>query len=576
MADQAQVLLSEVGTMNPNNDYAQTHLYLDPSDNALTIAEQINDLNLNSIRYPNLIGLVIQVDKVNVGEAPPKKTKEEKKSDPPPTVLQRSVAYVYIDVIHGSIRKIINSQNARSLLTQVEITGPTIPSIKSRVLVAFKSNSLSEATLVKFLDASEQQAIPTPPQTNPRLKPCVELKKPMKKSTPVRVINGNVGYVQALYVLARWQSKYPDYKITEIIYPFEPDDTASTRTISGIAFQVLKKSKDANAEFLKKLENNSNPQKQWATSVKAFFNTTITYKQNNNPGIIIKFETKKKSALDVSAIGGRFELGYKAKKIDEKSFLLDFSTENSSVEAKLRLTQRNLSRFRKQFEKVIHSPVVDTTTNTAPSVRSVGCGRGARTVQGPQGPNRYFRNGNTSAQKRFCERQGWSYYDKADKQGHIKVNPEWEKQYLVRRKVTFSNGKSYTIRMHKLVADIFVQAVLEASKESGYIPDKNIWSYAPRHVGRKINYPISLHSFGMAIDFDSQENPMIKCKTKQLDSECARGEIRKFPKFIDIMNKYGFIWGGDYTYFDKTDKTRKPYPDDMHFEFDIKRLGTSQ
>ena len=39
------------------------------------------------------------------------------------------------------------------------------------------------------------------------------------------------------------------------------------------------------------------------------------------------------------------------------------------------------------------------------------------------------------------------------------------------------------------------------------------------------------------------------------------GEVRNFPQFINIMNCYGWLWGGDWA-----------TPDDMHFEFDVTRL----
>ena len=124
-----------------------------------------------------------------------------------------------------------------------------------------------------------------------------------------------------------------------------------------------------------------------------------------------------------------------------------------------------------------------------------------------------------------------------------------------------------TVRLNKLIADIFVKAYKEAVETSGYKP-KVVYSYVPRHVSRDPTKSLSVHSFGMAFDFDSTLNPM--CKT------CTNGIIRKYPKFIDIMNKYGFLWGGDFTYYNKAEKRRKPYPDDMHFEFDIKRLGFAE
>lgn len=66
--------------------------------------------------------------------------------------------------------------------------------------------------------------------------------------------------------------------------------------------------------------------------------------------------------------------------------------------------------------------------------------------------------------------------------------------------------------------------------------------YVPRYIGHNPAYGLSLHSWGIAVDFNVPEN--------------QRGTAGNMdPAVVQILKKWGFAWGGDWN-----------YTDPMHFE----------
>ena len=66
--------------------------------------------------------------------------------------------------------------------------------------------------------------------------------------------------------------------------------------------------------------------------------------------------------------------------------------------------------------------------------------------------------------------------------------------------------------------------------------------YVPRFIDRNPALPLSMHAFGLAVD--------INVSTNQLGTE---GDMD--PEIVEIFERWGFIWGGDWS-----------RPDPMHFE----------
>ena len=130
--------------------------------------------------------------------------------------------------------------------------------------------------------------------------------------------------------------------------------------------------------------------------------------------------------------------------------------------------------------------------------------------------------------------------------GRISIDPSWVKKNIVR--VTLHTGKR--VRFHKLIADEFAQAFREACDASGYTP-KSVQTWVPRHTLWNESKPLSLHSWGIAVDFDPSSNRM---------GGTAKGGgpslLRQHPEFIEVFRDvYGWTWGGDWR-----------MKDDMHFQ----------
>ncbi|HTL22784.1 MAG TPA: M15 family metallopeptidase, partial [Mycobacteriales bacterium] len=66
--------------------------------------------------------------------------------------------------------------------------------------------------------------------------------------------------------------------------------------------------------------------------------------------------------------------------------------------------------------------------------------------------------------------------------------------------------------------------------------------YVPRFMERDPSHPVSLHTWGIAIDIDAPHN-----------ARGTRGTID--PRVVAIFKRWGFRWGGDWD-----------WTDPMHFE----------
>lgn len=122
----------------------------------------------------------------------------------------------------------------------------------------------------------------------------------------------------------------------------------------------------------------------------------------------------------------------------------------------------------------------------------------------------------------------------------ITIAGSWVAANIVR--VTLHTGQ--TVRMHKLVADEFARVFEEACAAAGEAP-KSVQTFVPRFTNGLKN--LSLHSWGIAVDFDPRRNP-VGGKGSWLRT--AAGQ-----RFVDVFEKHGWTWGG-----------RWSFKDDMHFQ----------
>ncbi len=127
-------------------------------------------------------------------------------------------------------------------------------------------------------------------------------------------------------------------------------------------------------------------------------------------------------------------------------------------------------------------------------------------------------------------------------EGRIVVDPKWVADRIV--KVKLFDGK--VVRMHKLAATSFAVAYEAAVKASGYHP-KSVQTFVPRHIRWDRDRELSLHSYGIAVDFDPTLNPWGKKK----------GVIDGKPEFVREFQKRGWVWGGGW---------KPKYRDSMHFQ----------
>jgi hypothetical protein len=128
-----------------------------------------------------------------------------------------------------------------------------------------------------------------------------------------------------------------------------------------------------------------------------------------------------------------------------------------------------------------------------------------------------------------------------------KVSPAWEAAHmtLVRDFPLIPNGKLY---VHKLIEAPLRQA-LEACAElgDGYHVH-TIGCFAPRAQRGSWGFLLSTHTWGIAVDINAQQNPLItECNLE--DARRRAPGARDIPdEWIAAFKAAGFFWGGDFSH----------------------------
>jgi len=159
----------------------------------------------------------------------------------------------------------------------------------------------------------------------------------------------------------------------------------------------------------------------------------------------------------------------------------------------------------------------------------------------------------------------FSYRDNPDQRGAVIPDPAWSGSHLVEVDLTQflgfppspSGGRSVHLWMHKDVAPVFIASMQEAVRR-GVLGKLHAYNgcYVPRHMGWTPGRPLSVHSWGAAIDFDASTNGYgVPFARMQID-----------PGFVRCMEECGWTWGGRWT---------GSYADGMHFQWSDPLPGTA-
>lgn len=133
-------------------------------------------------------------------------------------------------------------------------------------------------------------------------------------------------------------------------------------------------------------------------------------------------------------------------------------------------------------------------------------------------------------------------YEESERRGAIIIEKDWVRENIT--KVVFHTGRHTWC--HKGIAQEMKELFEEACGVSGYTPT-SAWSWVARHQRWDPKRPLSLHSWGICIDFDPKLNGV---------GPVEDSELYKHPKFVEVWESNNWTWGGRW----------KRYPDAMHFQ----------
>ena len=134
----------------------------------------------------------------------------------------------------------------------------------------------------------------------------------------------------------------------------------------------------------------------------------------------------------------------------------------------------------------------------------------------------------------------FTYIDMGD--GMIQIDPDWVRRNIVRRPMPLLKGE---VVCHRLFVDQLYGALKELEDRNlGHLIDPSQYGgcWVPRHIDFNPARPLSMHSWGLAADFNVSTNGL--GMKPQMD-----------PRVVEVFDRWGFVWGG-----------RWSRPDGMHFE----------
>lgn len=131
------------------------------------------------------------------------------------------------------------------------------------------------------------------------------------------------------------------------------------------------------------------------------------------------------------------------------------------------------------------------------------------------------------------------FYASGESDGSLRIDPAWVGTQIVTTKLAAAGS----MRCHRAIVPQLGGAFEEIARRGmgGLITVGGCFS--PRFLNHEPEAGISHHSWGVAFDLNVEENPY-------------GAEPRLDPRVVDVLERWGFTWGG-----------RWLVPDGMHFEF---------
>ena len=124
--------------------------------------------------------------------------------------------------------------------------------------------------------------------------------------------------------------------------------------------------------------------------------------------------------------------------------------------------------------------------------------------------------------------------------GFLTVDPGWYRTHIATRHVPILGAVTCNVAFFPQLEGAMRELVRRGLEDT---IDSYSGCYAPRHVNRVPSAGLSHHSWGIAIDVNVPTNPF-------------GGAPHQDPRLIEVMERWGFLWGGDFI-----------VPDGMHFEY---------
>lgn len=277
------------------------------------------------------------------------------------------LAYVYIDVIHGSFQSFINPKTVKSYLTEVPIYGDDDAVAPGMLIeVGFDTGNYSVGKYIKKI-ANEIPPNPLSGKTIVDLlcnSPSVAPQTPAPRSTPNNFGKENVGYLQALYVLAKWQTDNSlQGAISEIIFPF-----VGGGFVTSAINNMIEMAKKTNTKILKNKSQDANPAKQWIKYTTQLLDSAVKYKDTPADGrIIVRMSAPVQAYVQkIDMFSAYYTEPYGE---DPTAFYMSFPKANTKIPGTpelLEMTTENLGTFLENFEKTYVGEAVTTTTPVAP------------------------------------------------------------------------------------------------------------------------------------------------------------------------------------------------------------------
>jgi len=159
---------------------------------------------------------------------------------------------------------------------------------------------------------------------------------------------------------------------------------------------------------------------------------------------------------------------------------------------------------------------------------------------------------------------------------------EWERQNIISCHQTLGNRlpgvpAKWWVQVHKRVEPYLREALRRVQVVAPDFEIERIGSHNFRHIRHDPNRPLSVHSWGAAIDLNPHENRGVSFKSGEAPKAWSPEYMKIWPngvtpEVVEAFSSCGFAWGSDW---DEDGETHDhTFLDPMHFEW-IARDGNA-